>query len=255
MSLKERDMNSRTHIQSELQELNSSLPYHVKMPVFNVPEGYFERFADEVLAKIKGKQAVSPSDELASLSPLLAAISRKMPFSVPDHYFEEAATGLPELIQEERLPEVLSTVGRVMPYEVPTGYFEGLPQQVLAKVARPSGRVISFNRNWMRYAVAAVLIGIVALSSIVYFSSGSSNVDPATQSESWIAKKLKNVSNQELEEFIKTASFSNGTETAQNGKQESKDVEKMLKDVSDTELDAFLSQVPSGNGEDNLFMN
>jgi hypothetical protein len=97
------------------------------------------------------------------------------------------------------------------------------------------------------------LIGVVAISSIVYFFSGS-KADPATQSESWIAKKLKNVSNKELEEFIMTASFLNGTETAKNEKQGSQDVEKMLKDVSDTELDAFLSQVPSGNG-DNLFMN
>jgi hypothetical protein len=235
-------------------ELNSSLPFHVKMPVFNVPEGYFDRFADEVLAKIKGKQAVSPSDELAALSPILAGISRKMPFSVPENYFSETTTSLPGLLQdEERLPEVLLAAGKVMPYDVPAGYFDGLPQRVLNQVAKPKAKVISFNRNWMRYAAAAVLIGVVAISSIVYFFSGS-KADPATQSESWIAKKLKNVSNKELEEFIMTASFLNGTETAKNGKQGSQDVEKMLKDVSDTELDAFLSQVPSGNG-DNLFMN
>jgi hypothetical protein len=235
-------------------ELNSSLPFNVKMPVFNVPEGYFESFAEGVLAKIKGKQAVSPSDELAALSPLLAGISRKMPFSVPESYFDEATMALPGLIREERLSEVLSGASKTMPYEVPIGYFEGLPQQILNRVAKPKAKVISFNRNWMRYAVAAVLIGIVALSSIVYFSSGS-KVDPAKQPEVWIAKKLKNVSNQELEEFIKTASVVNGTETAKNGMQGSQDVEKMLKDVSDTELDAFLSQVPSGNGDDDLFMN
>ncbi|MCU7551098.1 hypothetical protein OCK74_18405 [Chitinophagaceae bacterium LB-8] len=248
-------MDSRTHIQSELMEMNSSLPFNVKMPVFNVPEGYFERFADGVLAKIKGKQAVTPSDELSTLSPLLAGISRKMPFSVPEDYFSEATKSLPELIQEEHLPEVFSVVGRAMPYEIPAGYFDELPYQVLDKVAKPKGKVISFNRSWMRYAAAAVLIGIVALSSIVYFSNRN-NIDPTEQSESWIAKKLKNVSNQEIEEFIKTISFGNGngTETAKKGNQESQDIEKMLKDVSDTELDAFLSQVPSGNGE-TLFMN
>jgi hypothetical protein len=249
-------MNSRTNIQSELMELNSSLPFNVEMPVFNVPEGYFESFADEVLARIKGKQAVSPSNELDSLSPLLSGISRKMPFSVPEGYFDEASTSLPGLIHDEQLPEVLSGASKTMPYEVPVGYFKALPQQVVNKVSKPKGRVISFNRNWMRYAVAAVMIGIVVLSSILYFSSGS-NEDPTQQSESWLAQKLKNVSNQEIEEFIKTAaSFGNGngTETAQNGQRVSKDVEKMLKDVSDTELDAFLSQVPSGNG-DNLFMN
>ena len=221
-------MDSRTHIQSELMELNSSLPFNVKMPVFNVPEGYFESFAEGVLAKIKGKQAVSSSDELAALSPLLAGISRKMPFSVPENYFDEATMSLPSLTLEEPLPEVLSGASKTLPYKVPAGYFEQLPQQVLNRVVKPKAKVISFNRDWMRYAVAAVLIGIVALSSIVYFSSGN-KVDPVKQPEAWIARKLKNVSNQELE--------------------------KMLKDVSDTELDAFLSQVPSGNGDDDLFMN
>lgn len=246
-------MNSRTHIQSELMELNSSLPFNVKMPVFNVPEGYFERFADDVMATIKGKQAVSPSDELASLSPLLAGISRKMPFSVPENYFDQATDSLTGMVVEEYLPDVLAATNKNMLYEVPEGYFDSLPQQVLNKVIQPRGKVISFNRNWMRYAAAAVLVGAVAISSIVYFFSGS-KADPATQSESWIAKKLKNVSNQELEEFITTASSVNGTETAKNVKQAGQEVEKMLKDVSDTELDAFLSQVPSGNG-DNLFMN
>jgi hypothetical protein len=248
-------MDSRTHIQSELKELNSSLPFNVKMPVFNVPEGFFEGFAESVLAKIKGKQAVSPSDELAELSPLLAGISRTMPYSVPDNYFNEASSSLPELMQEEQLPELLLGIDKTMPYEVPAGYFDGMPKQILDRVVKPQAKVISLNRNWKRYAVAAALIGVIAFSSIVYFFSGN-KVDPATHPEAWIEKKLKNVSTQELEEFIMAASVINGSETAKkSGKQASQDVKKMLKDVSDTELEAFLSQVPSGNGDDDLFMN
>jgi hypothetical protein len=247
-------MNSRIHIQSELEEINSSLPFNVKMPVFNVPEGYFESFANDVLAKVKGKQAVSVSDELSSISPLLAGISRKMPFSVPDNYFEEGIFPPSITGEEDNLPEVLSAAGKLMPYEVPAGYFDRLPQQILQKVAeKPSAKVVSFNRSWMRYAAAAVLIGFVALLGFFYLS-GNKTIDPAKQPEAWIARKLKNISNQELEEFIKTASVINGTEMAKkevkgNGKYE---VEKLLQDVSDTELDAFLKQVPSGVGEEPL---
>lgn len=239
-------MNSRIHIQSELEELNSSLPFNVKMPVFNVPEGYFESFADGVLALVKGKQAVSPSDELTDLSPLLAGISRKMPFSVPENYFDETALNLPAITEEERLPQFLSVAGKSMPYEVPVGFFEAFPQQVLDKVARPKARVISFNRKWMRYAAVAILAGIVVLSSIVYFSGNK--VDPVHEPGEWVALKLKNVSTQELDAFIKTASIVNGTEMAKNGTKA--DVQQMLKNVPDNELDAFLNQMPSGNADD-----
>ena len=80
-------MNSRIHIQSELEEINSSLPFNVKMPVFNVPEGYFEGLADTILAKVKTEQAISAQEEIAQLSPLLAGISRQLPHFVPDNYF------------------------------------------------------------------------------------------------------------------------------------------------------------------------
>lgn len=245
-------MNSRTHIQSELKQMNSSLPFDVKMPVFDVPESYFEGFADAVLAKIKGQQAVSVTDELESITPLLAGIPRNMPYSVPDNYFNNVIQNLPQLTQEEdELPKMLAGAQK-MPYEVPSGYFEQLPQQVLGRVAPPKAKIVSLSRSWMRYAVAAVLIGIVAVSSILYFSGGK--VDPVQQTEQWLAKKLKNVSNQELEEFINTVSI-NGTETAKREGTAKPEVRMLLKDVSDSELDAFLSGIPADNSDDEMIIN
>lgn len=241
-------MNSRSHIQSELMELNSSLPFNVKEPVFDVPEGYFENFAAGVLAKIKGKLTDSVTGEVAEISPLLAGLSRKMPYSLPENYFEQAATELPGLIKDDSLPEILSSAGKSMPYRVPTGYFEHLPEQVAARVAAPKARVVQMHprRRWTQFAVAAIMAGVIVLSGVYFFKTKP--IDPNSQPEAWVAKKLKNVSFQELEEFIETTPAGiNGTETANNSV--SGDVKELLQDVSVNELDNFLSQVPGDNEE------
>lgn len=51
-----------------------------------VPEGYFESFPATLLAKIRAMETPQEADEI---SHLLAGISKKMPFSVPQGYFEQ----------------------------------------------------------------------------------------------------------------------------------------------------------------------
>jgi hypothetical protein len=240
-------MNSRTHISEELRELNSSLPANANEPVFTVPEGYFEHFAASVLAKIKDREPVAVSEELSTLSPLLAAIPKKMPYSAPENYFNELASGIPSLMKEEILPSVLSEHHRQMPYDVPAGYFESLSEVILARVAKPTARVVRMNpRRWMRVAAAAMVAGIITISSLVYFN-GNQTVDPDQNPAAWVAKKLKGVSNDALEDFIQATDLSpNGTQMAQGSATE---VRTMLDDVSDRELEKFLEQVPTDDEE------
>ena len=146
-------MNSRTHISDELRELNSSLPATAIEPVFTVPEGYFEHFAASVLAKLKAQEPVAVSDELSALSPLLAAIPKKMPYSTPDNYFSELTGGLQSLTNEEVLPTVLRDHSRQMPYEVPAAYFESLPEVILA-AHRDRLLLVPGDRHGLRRAVS-----------------------------------------------------------------------------------------------------
>jgi len=234
-------MDNRYTIQNELQELNSHLPFPAKQP-YAVPDGYFENLASIILSTIKEDTA---SDELERLSPLLASVSRKMPFSVPDHYFEHLELNLPENSREDSLPAIFNNISRATPYQVPEDYFDKLPAEVLAKVAKPQAKVVSFNRSrWMRYASAAIIGGAIALGSIAYFSNTGKKVDPVKQPYEWVAKKLQNVSNQELEEFIKTAEPVAAQQQVAQNTTSGKEVRKLLKDVSTKELDAFLSSVP-----------
>jgi hypothetical protein len=234
-------MNNRITIQEELKALNSELPLEKGPEVYSVPKGYFEDFAALMLQRIKAEQANSASDEISALSPLLAGLSKKMPYSVPENYFSKNTEELNGLVNEEVLPEILHGT-KEMPYRVPSGYFENFPEVILKKVNPGQAKVISISssRKWMRYAAAAVIIGVVAITSIFYFNKGES-VDPASQPNEWVAKKLKNVPDKELDEFINTTVSTTAIAKTDNGNKT--EVRKLLKDIPDSELDKFLDEV------------
>lgn len=240
-------MNTRKHIQDELKELNSLLPLEKGANIFTVPPGYFEGFAASMLQKIKEVQIVSVADELNSVSPFLSGLSKKMPFTVPEGYFSQSTKGLLNLVKEDDLSAYLQE-NKKMPYTIPESYFEDLPAGILRKVNPKKARVISMStsQKWMRYAVAAVVTGIIALSSVFYFSNKP--VDPSAESHKWVAKKLKNVPDKELDEFIYTTDVS-ATAIAKTETSNKKELRKLLKDVPDTELEKFLNEVPVDNEE------
>lgn len=240
-------MNNRNTIQDELNGLNSDLASNASGTPFSVPEGYFEGLANAVLAKIKGDQVVSASEEIAQLSPLLAGIS-KLPYSVPENYFQSNLETLPFVISDNEESVVLSFVEKQMPYEVPTGYFANLPEQVIEKVdnGKTPGRVVPFmKRKWMRLAVAAVMAGVITISGIAYFngrSGGSAANVP-------VAVELKKASTEDLKQFIKNTDVSVTDQTQLTAKNNTKPDQKIFKDVSDNDLQAFLDQVPTEDAD------
>lgn len=240
-------MNSKKAIQEELEALGSKLPVENAQPVFDLPEGYFENFAASVLAKVKGvEHELSAAEELNGLSPLLAGLPRTTPYTVPENYFSNLSQTIPALITEDEAPVMLQGMSKTLPYSVPDGYFENLPAQILSKLPKPETKIISMgSRRWMRYASAAMVAGLMAIAGIFYFNSGSKpSIDAAKQPTAWVASKLKDVSNKDLEEFIKTTDVTTAsTQTAQSGVS-TQDVRKLLNDVPDEDLNAFLSEVP-----------
>ena len=235
-------MSNRNIIQDELNQLNSKLNPNPDPAPYSVPDGYFDGFAASVLAKIKGEMPVSAVQELAELSPLLAGISRTSPYSVPEGYFQSNINGLKAFIENEE-SLVLSFIDKEMPYDVPTGYFANVPEQVLERISKKGKVVPMFKRNWMRLAVAAMLIGIIVISGIGYFyNRGGSQI--ATNDPVAVVKKA---STEELNEFIKTTAVDEKTQiTAQNSTQKT-ETKKLFADVSDNELNAFLDQMPAGD--------
>jgi hypothetical protein len=244
-------MKTRINISSELKELNSSLPSEGVREVYSVPEGYFEQFAASMLERVRSVQQDAAA-ELDELSPLLASLSKKMPFNVPDGYFEQNNLSLPAFTSNEE-SSILAQADKSAPYSVPEGYFDALPGQMLAKVAPPKAKVVSMTSRVMRWAVAAMIAGVIAVSGYFYFDGNSGQTSPDVDHPLWVAQKLKNVDNQDLKEFIETTDITlESTQTATK-KPGAVDVKTMLKDVSDKELESFLSQVPTE--DDALLMN
>jgi hypothetical protein len=232
-------MNSRNNIHDELNELNSGLNSNSNNPYF-VPEGYFEGLAASVLAKIKGESPASAMEELVQLSPFLADISKKMPYAVPEDFFQSNIEGLKAFTSESEESLVLSFIDKEMPYEVPVGYFANVPEQVLEKVSgRQDAKVVPMGRRkWMRLAVAAAVAGIMVVSGIFYFNNrGGSSVtsDPAMA--------VKKASTKELNDFINATAVTD--DKSQVTVNNSPKAAKIFADVSDKELNDFLDQMPT----------
>jgi hypothetical protein len=207
----------------------------------SVPEGYFEGLAGSIMSRIRSMEGEAAS-EIENLSPLLAGISRQMPYEVPEGYFQRITHEALTIVGPEPELTVLSTVTRHMPYELPAGYFESLPQHIASKVA--PARVVSMARpRWMRMAIAAAVTGLVAVGGYFYAMRGTGNSDNSLP----IAGQLKGVSNTELDEFIKTTDYNGASsgQTAMGRKPAKAEVKELLKDVSDKELESFLNQVPT----------
>ena len=109
------------------QEENSLLQVAGKQMPQDVPAGYFENLADNILLKINIQTEQAVAEELQELSPVLAGISK---------------TNV---------------------YEVPVGYFDGVAATVAAQTTTVTKVVSIFSRkSLIRYAAAAVVFTMIA---------------------------------------------------------------------------------------------
>ena len=102
----------------------------------DVPDGYFDNLAGNILKKIKSLQIENAGEELRQLSPVLYAVQNENVFSVP------------------------------------AGYFDTLPGTILHSI-QPStqAKVVAINAIKKRslvwnYAIAAMLTGVMAVSAL-----------------------------------------------------------------------------------------
>jgi hypothetical protein len=99
--------------------------------------------------------------ELESMNSKLGHISKAMPYSVPDNYFEAFAERMTAFVKEE---DILVNLPKNTPFETPAAYFDQLPEKVLAAAKeseKSKTRIIALNGNgWknVRLAAAAVLL-------------------------------------------------------------------------------------------------
>ena len=233
---------------NELAELGSSLANHDPQNIYAVPAGYFEGLADQILNRIKALEATNAKEELSYLSPFLSNVSKETPYSVPAGFFQDLSEDVLKRISEhedhqtseeeiETLSPLLSGLKNKNPYSIPAGYFERLETGIEKKETK----VISITkRRWYRLAVAAVVIGIVAVSGLAIFRS--KQVDPNKNPQAWIEKNVdKKVSKDKIDEFVKLAEDESINVAYEKDDVKLSEIKELMKDVPEKEIEDFLN--------------
>src|SRR5580765_3384597 len=141
----------------ELSDLGSNLPGNISANIYSVPPGYFESFGEQLLALIKADESLT----------WLSSFPKEMPFNVPGGYFNELDEEIMEIIRRhpdyqtsreelESVSPLLSSISKRPVYSVPKRYFENFKPGVEEET-----KVVSITgRKWLRYAAAAIIVGV-----------------------------------------------------------------------------------------------
>ena len=248
-------MDSRLTILEELKQISPLVAGIGPVNPYHAPEGYFSSFAQQLMERIR-INSLDAKQELESLSPLLSSISKQVPYELPENYFtdlsDQALVGAKAIefvnVELENLSPLMSSLKSKNVYEVPEGYFDSLAQKILveARKQRPA-KVIAFRpvRKVMRYAVAALVIGIMAVGG--WFLQQQPTVDPSvTKIESGIQK----ASDEEILNFIQNDEAPAPLGEAilnTDGEMDESDIKAMLADISDNELEQFANESTDQN--------
>lgn len=236
---------------SELKEISPTVAQISPHNTYQVPAGYFEGLAEAILNKVKAA-SLSPKEELETISPLLNSLSRKLPYEVPQDYFGE----LPETVvggvkaidfvkgELQNISPLMDSLKHKNVYHVPAGYFDNLAGNILDKIKREHrpAKVVSMGRKVMRYAVAAIIVGVMAVGAWLYFNN-SGTPGTAVAGVEKISDDAR-ISEEEMVNFLENQTLTASATTVSfdtNEDMDASDVKEMLSDVSDEELQQYLT--------------
>ncbi len=113
-----------------------------------VPEGYFDSLSDKILSKIKTENAEDATEEIKQISPALHYLKEENVFTVPENYFDD------------------------------------LSDRINDKIHHNNAKVISINpvRKWWKYAAAAIVAGVITISSLQIFNHNTTKEKIASTS-------------------------------------------------------------------------
>ena len=113
-----------------------------------VPEGYFNSLSDNILSKIKAREQ-SADEEIKEISPALHYLKQENVFMVPENYFDDLS---------DRIKERMNLSSAKV-------------------VSINSAKVVSINkvRKWWKYAAAAIVAGIISVTSVEIYNHGATN--------------------------------------------------------------------------------
>ncbi len=187
-------------------------PLSVSRPPYSSPAGYFDNLAQIIVEKAKASDiSTEVYAELSHVAPLLATINRQMVYAVPGGYFEQFAAAV-----EKQIPQAAKT------------------------------RVIHFSdfRKQLQYAVAAAIIGILAIAAFLFIPADKQvPLDSATSSAINIPAAMNKVGDEEIIDFLDNNSFGPEIIGANTILQDNIiDIEHIIKNTSEQEIKEYLKE-------------
>lgn len=232
---------------NELEMLSPALLQVKQVSTYKSPPGYFEQFAATMLERIELESA-SEIDELSILSPLLVQMKRTVPFTLPPRYFDEFPSDITAGLhavdyvnQElESYPPVTNDIKIANVYQVPAGYFDNLGNGLLNNVKnrkKTSVITIDFNKKVLRFAVAALITGIMSVGTWIFYNNHTTTKIGNELGD------IQKLSSDEMIHYLESTpviSVENFGTASVTMKEE--DVNDLFSDVPDMELQQYLEQ-------------
>ncbi|HEX8277842.1 MAG TPA: hypothetical protein VF540_04075 [Segetibacter sp.] len=234
-------MEKMNLIQEELRQISPFIATIEKVNVYSVPPVYFENLGSEILQRIK--PAAKPGYLLSNINP----------YQVPEGYFESLPGEILEKVEAQRdyknevieemeqISPLLNTIDKKPIFDVPPDYFAQI-QKPASDTTRKEGRIVTMklaSRRFIRYAVAAVIISILAVGAF-FFTIKDSRTSQAISNST--KAEVKNLSEHEIVEFLKKNASS--LEVSSNGNTHDKEneIKNAVKEITDKEIQQFLHE-------------
>ena len=141
-------MTQKDNILQELLDLKSELAAISRQNIFQVPVGYFDGLAGEILKKVMALEADNEAEERGFLSPLVSNLSKQFPYSAPVGYFDSLPEQIlkkiklaePDNVADElaSLSPLLSKISKQVPYTAPAGYFDTIEKNLYQTIVNDS---------------------------------------------------------------------------------------------------------------------
>jgi hypothetical protein len=211
--------------QEILDELNTISPFWnliSRRHLYKVPEGYFDQLPTHIQSEIllndeKAAQLTIPSGYFDHLS---------------DAILDKIANRNNEFSEElETLAPLLNTIRKDNLHKVPDNYFENFTVNVKEN---KKATIVAWSgvRKWVSYAAAAMIAAVLVTGGFLYNYHNSS---------AYILKEIKNVSDEELNSYIKDHVVALSEEKIEL-RGDAAHVKESLKLSTDAELQQYLNE-------------
>jgi hypothetical protein len=235
-------INIREEILQELLEVSPAIAKPIRNNVYSVPLNYFDSLAGNIMTFVKNNIAGH-----SFIQPI------EVPFGIPENYFSELPTQILAAIHKDtqmseveielqEIAPLLNTINKEMVYTVPDQYFSLLIVTVSTIEKITKLRVVKSTKHAFKYAMAAAVTGIIAVSTYLIAPQISKVLNPSENTSSInIAAKIKTVPDTDIIDYLDKNTFGPEVLSLQSLTDEDMDVKNIIQNVSDQDIREYLN--------------